>query len=204
MTSEAQQQVEEYLDRLRERLRGLHADDIREIVEELRSHILEKAASSGQVTPAGVAAALAGLGSPERLAGEYVTDSLLAQAEVSRTPWRIFDALFRWASLSVAGFLVLLGSIAGYFFGAVFALCAVLKPIHPHTAGLWLIPDPAGDLQVSLRLGFEGAPIAGRELLGWWIVPIGLVTSCLMVIVTTSFCSWCVRQYRRSHLLPRR
>ena len=104
----------------------------------------------------------------------------------------------------MAGFLVLLGSIVGYFFGAVFALCAVLKPIHPHTAGLWLIPDPAGDLQVSLRLGFEGAPIAGRELLGWWIVPIGLVTSCLMVIVTTSFCSWCVRQYRRSHLLPRR
>jgi len=204
MTSEAQQRVEEYLGRLRERLRGLHADDIREIVEELRSHILDKAATGGQVTAAGVAAALTALGSPEKLAGEYVTDSLLAQAEISRTPWRIFDALFRWASLSLAGFLVLMGSIVGYFLGAVFALCAVLKPFHPQTAGLWLIPDPAGDLQVSLRLGFGSRPIGGREVLGWWIVPIGLVAGCLMMIMTTSFCRWCVRQYRRSHLLPRR
>jgi len=203
MTSEVQQQVDEYLDRLRENLRGLQADDIREIVEELRSHILDKAAAGGQATAAGVAAALSALGSPERLASEYVTDSLLAQAEVSRTPWRIFDALFRWASLSVAGFVVLLGSMVGYFLGAVFTLCAVLKPFHPHTAGLWLIPDPANDLQISLRLGFEGPPMGGREVLGWWIVPIGLVAGCLMVIVTTSFCSWCVRQYRRSHLLPR-
>src|SRR6516165_8376960 len=87
MTSEAQQRLEEYLGRLRERLRGLHADDIREIVEELRSHILDKAGAGGQLTAAGVAAALTALGSPEKLAGEYVTDSLLAQAEISRTPW---------------------------------------------------------------------------------------------------------------------
>ena len=113
MTSEAQQRLEEYLGRLRERLRGLHADDIREIVEELRSHILDKAAAGGQLTAAGVAAALTALGSPEKLAGEYVTDSLLAQAEISRTPWRIFDALFRWASLSLAGFLVLMDSSWG-------------------------------------------------------------------------------------------
>jgi hypothetical protein len=204
MTSEAQQRLEEYLGRLRERLRGLHADDIREIVEELRSHILDKAAAGGQLTAAGVAAALTALGSPEKLAGEYVTDSLLAQAEISRTPWRIFDALFRWASLSLAGFLVLMGFVVGNFLGAVFALCAVLKPFHPQTAGLWRIPDPAGDLQVSLRLGFGSRPIGGRELLGWWIVPIGLVAGCLMVIMTSSLCSWCVRQYRRSHLLPRR
>jgi hypothetical protein len=203
MTSEAQQQVEEYLRRLRERLRGLHADDIREIVEELRSHILDKAATGGQVTAAGVAAALTALGSPEKLGSEYVTDSLLAQAEVSRTPWRIFDALFRWASLSLAGFVVLMGSIVGYFVGAVFALCAVLKPFHPHTAGLWLIRNSAGDLQFSLRLGFGTVPVGGREVLGWWIVPIGLVGGCLIVIMTTSLCSWCLRQYRRSHLLPR-
>jgi hypothetical protein len=204
MTGEAQQPIEEYLRRLREKLRGLHTHDVREIVEELRSHILDKAATGGPVTAAGVAAALTQLGSPEKLASEYVTDSLLAQAEISRTPWRIFDALFRWASLSLAGFLVLMGSVVGYFLGAVFALCAVLKPFHPQTAGLWLIPGPAGDLEVSLRLGFGSAPIGGREVLGWWIVPIGLVAGCLMVIMTTSFCSWCVRQYRRSHLLPRR
>jgi hypothetical protein len=203
MTSQAERQVEEYLGKLRERLRGLPADDIGEIVAELRSHILDKAATGGELTAAGVAAALTALGSPEKLAGEYATDSLLAQAEISRTPWRIFDALVRWASLSLAGFFVLVGFVVGNFLGAVFALSAVLKPFHPQTAGLWLIPDPAGDLQVSLRLGFGSRPIGGREVLGWWIVPIGLVAGLLMVIMTSSLCSWCVRQYRRSHLLPR-
>jgi hypothetical protein len=203
MTSDVQQKVDEYLCRLRERLRGLHADDIREIVEELRSHILDKAAAGGEMTTDGVDAALAALGSPEKLASEYVTDNLLAQAEVSRAPWRVLDGLFRWASLSVGGFFVLLGSIAGYFFGAVFMLCAVLKPFHPKTAGLWLIPGNAGDFEISLRLGFGSAPVGGHEVLGWWIVPIGLVVGCGMVIVTTSFGLWCARQYRRSHLLPR-
>ena len=58
-------------------------DDIREIVEELRGHILERATLDGEVSAAGVQAALANLGNPERLAREYVTDNLLARAEVS-------------------------------------------------------------------------------------------------------------------------
>src|ERR1700677_1605098 len=126
------------------RLRGLEDEDIREIVEELRSHIMDKAATageaSGEITSAGVDTAFAALGSPEELASQYLTDNLLARAEVSRSPVQILRSLFRWASLSVAGLCVLLGCIAGYFFGAVFVLVALLKPLHPHTAGLWTFP----------------------------------------------------------------
>jgi len=184
-------------------LRGMNDEDAREIVEELRSHITDKAAASGQVTAAGVDAALAGLGSPEELASQYMTDDLLARAESSRSPLRILESLFRWASLSVAGFLVLLGSIAGYFLGVVFFLCAALKPFHPHSAGLWILPDSAGDASISLRLGFGSAPAGGREVLGWWIVPIGLVVGCGLVMLTTHFALWCARQYRKSRVLPR-
>jgi hypothetical protein len=198
---DAQQRVDAYLARLRQRLRGLHDEDVREIVEELRSHIRDKAGSP--MTATEVDSALAALGSPEELASQYLTDDLLARAEVSRSPVRILESLFRWASLSVAGFLVLLGSLLGYFLGVVFILVAALKSFHPRTAGVWLLPSGADDFEISVRLGFGSAPLGGREVLGWWIIPLGLVLGCALVMLTTRFAIWCVRQYRKSRALPR-
>jgi hypothetical protein len=200
--SDAQQLIDAYLKSLRTKLRGLNRDDINEIVEELRSHIQDKAASSGELTVAGVSEALAALGSAEELAREYATDALLARAEVSRSPLRVLDSLFRWASLSAAGFLVLVSTVVGYFLGGAFMWCAVLKLVHPHTAGLWLIPLSDGGFAVSLRMGFGSPPIDGRELLGWWVLPLGLIGGCALVVLTTRFALWSARQYRRSHLLP--
>lgn len=114
----------------------------------------------------------------------------------------MLDGLFRWATLSFAGFCVLLGSVFGYFFGVVFILVAVFKVIHPQTAGLWLLPDGAGDSEFSFRMGFGSVP-AGRDLLGWWIVPLGLLAGCALITMTTRFALWCVRQYRKSNALPR-
>jgi Protein of unknown function (DUF1700) len=203
MTGDVKQRIDVYLGRLRGRLRGISEQEVREIVEELRSHIVDKVATSGEATAAGVDAVLAALGSPEELANEYLTDNLLARAEASRSPARILESLFRWASLSVAGFFVLVGSLMGYFLGIVFLLVAGLRPFHPQTAGLWLLRDSTGDPEISLRLGFGSAPVAGRDVLGWWIVPIGLLAGCALVMLTTRFALWCARQYRRSHLLPR-
>jgi hypothetical protein len=199
---DAQQKIETYLGSVRARLRGIDETDVRDIVTELRSHITDKVAASGGATPARVHAALAALGAPEELAGQYITDNLLAKAEITRSPVRILDVLFRWASLSVAGFFVLLASIAGYFLGGSFFLCALLKPLHPGTAGLWLIPDASGDSTISLRLGFSTAPSSGKELLGWWILPLGLVIGCGLVVVTTRFAIWSTRRYRASRPLP--
>src|ERR1700735_765355 len=174
-TGDAQKKIEAYLGRLRGRLRGMNEGEAREIVEELRSHIVDRAIAGGEVTASGVEAALSALASPEELANEYMTDSLLARAEASRSPVRILESLFRWASLSVAGFLVLLGSVVGYFLGGAFILCAALKPFHPATAGLWVFPDGADDITYSLRLGFSSAPVGGRGGLGRWVVPARVV-----------------------------
>ena len=203
MTTDAQQRIDAYLARLRSHLRGLDPESVRDIVEELRSHILERAAASGGLTGPEVEAALAGLGNPDELARDYVTDAMLARAEASRSPIRVLESLFRWASLSLAGFLVLLGSVIGYFMGGVFLLLAVLKPFHPQTAGLWVWRDRAGDLVTSFRLGFVGTPEDAREILGWWIVPLGLIAGCALIIFTTQFALWCARGYRRSSALPR-
>lgn len=198
----AQQRIDAYLGRLRRRLRGMNDEDVRDIVEELRGHITDKAGASGEVTAATVDAALVALGSPEELASQYMTDELLSRATVSRSPVRILESLFRWASLSVAGFFALLSSIVGYFLAGALMWCGVLKIIHPQTAGLWTFRDSTGDLEISLRLGFGSAPAGGRDVLGWWIVPIGLAGGCGLVMLTTRFALWCVRQYQRSRALP--
>ncbi|MGB9233677.1 MAG: DUF1700 domain-containing protein [Terriglobales bacterium] len=202
VAQDAQQTIEDYLNRLRARLRGLSPDEIREIVEELRSHILDRAGTGGEVNAAGVDAALAALGSPEQLATEYVTDTVLARAEVNRSPVGILRSLFRWGSLSVAGFFVLLVSLIGYGTGISFFLVGLLKPFHPDTAGLWIWRS-SGDITYSVRLGFGGAPPGAKELLGWTIIPVGLSLGFGLVMLTTHFALWSVRQYRRSRRLPR-
>lgn len=200
MADDAQETIDGYLNVLRARLAGVNETEVREILAELRSHVVERATVNGEMTKAAVDAALARLGSPESLAAEYVTGDLLARAEVSRTPWRVLDSLFRWASLSASGALVLVASMLGYFLGAVFLLSAVLKPFHPHAAGLWIVPDPAGDAVFSLRMGFEGPPAGAHDVLGFWIVPAGLVAGALTLILTTRFALWSARRYRMSIL----
>ena len=191
-----QEKIEAYLNKLRALLGGMSNEEINDIVEELRSHILEKSTVNGELT--GVDAALSGLGRPEALASEYLTDVALARAEVSRSPIRILAGLFRWASLSVAGFFVLIGSVLGYFFGIAFMLCALLKPMHPQSAGLWMYRQGSGDVEFSLRMGFGSAPAGGHDVLGMWIVPIGWVAGGGLVLLTTQIAIWCARWYRRS------
>jgi hypothetical protein len=201
VTPDAQQRIDIYLTKLRRLLSGINEQDIQEIVQELRSHILDKT-ETDENTLDKVSETLDSLGSPEQLAGEYLTDNLLARAEVSRSPVRILTVLFRWASLSITGFLVFLSSIAGYFLGVAFVLCALLKPIHPQTAGLWIYPAGGEGTTISLRLGFGTPPSDGKDMLGWWIVPIGLAVGYGLVMLTTRFALWWVRRYRNSRLLP--
>jgi hypothetical protein len=201
ISDDSQDKIDAYLERLRRCLRGMREDDTQEILAELRSHILDKAAVSGSVMPAEVDATLSALGDPEALASEYLTDDLLARAQASRSPLLIIRSLFHWASLSVAGFFLLIGSLVGYFLGIVLAWAAILKPIHPATVGLWKTPQPSGDYELSLHMGFGTAPANAHELLGWWIIPLGLAVGCGLFFVTLQLDLWCISKFRRSRPL---
>ena len=96
--------------------------------------------------------------------------------------------------LSVTGFFIFIGAIAGYFAGGAFVLCAILKFFHPRTAGLWSIQTGPDDIELSLRMGFGEIPAGGHELLGWWIVPVALLAGCGLVIATTRVVLWCARR----------
>src|SRR5262249_13574747 len=93
VTHEAQHDIDRYLARLRRSLRGIAKDDAGEILEEIRSHLLDRAAASGPVTADSVARAIAALGSPEDIAVAYLMDDLSSRARVSRSPWLILRSL---------------------------------------------------------------------------------------------------------------
>ncbi|MGA9042526.1 MAG: DUF1700 domain-containing protein [Terriglobales bacterium] len=197
ISTDSQQRIDAYLNILRKRLRGLSDEDSRDIVEEIRSHVLDKAAIGGDITPDAVVSALAALGNPEALASQYVTDDLLMRAQVARSPWLILRSLFRWAGLSVAGFCILMLSLIGYGLAGSLVLCALLKPFHPQTDGLWLLNSPQDPHSFSLHLGFSSLSVDGREVLGWWIVPIGLALGAWLGLLTFYSGRWSIRQFWR-------
>ncbi|HVM92754.1 MAG TPA: hypothetical protein VMT67_08090 [Terriglobales bacterium] len=188
------QRIDAYLARLRRGLAGLSAEKVLDIVVELRGHILEKSARQGHAGTKAVESILGMLGSPEELAAQYLADDLLARAEKRRSPVLLIRGLAHWASMSAAGALVLAGGLLGYFLGGSFMLAGFLKPMHPRTAGLWRL---AGDVY-SLRLGFGSVPAGGRELLGWWMLPMGLLLGGGLCFLTTQIVLWCVREFRRT------
>jgi uncharacterized membrane protein len=193
--------IDAYIARLRKRLRDLGEDAISEICGELRAHLRDRVAAEGGDERDRVEAALAALGSPEELAALYLADEMLARAETSRSPLLLVRGLLRWATLSLAGVPVLLGATIGYLIAAVFVAIALLKPVHPHTAGLWASSD-AGALHLTLQLGFEPPPASARELLGWWIVPIGLAFGYGLLVATSRLAVSAVRALRGRRRLP--
>src|ERR1051326_8275527 len=107
MASSELEKIESYLGKLRARVRGVGACQVNDIIEELRCHILEKSTVNGELSAKDVDLTLSGLGNPDDLANEYMTDTALALAEVSHSPVQMLASLLRWATLSAAGFLVL-------------------------------------------------------------------------------------------------
>jgi hypothetical protein len=196
ISEEEQRKIDLYLRGVRKGLRGMREEDVRDIVEELRSHILDRAASAGELASAGVDSAIAALGAPEELAAQYMTDDLLSRAQASGSLLLVIRSLFRWASISVAGFFILLGSLVSYFLGFALAWAAFLKPIHPNSVGLWKIPQAGSNYEFSLHMGFSGPPAAGQEVLGWWIVPIGILGIGLFFL-TLRVDLWSIGRFRR-------
>jgi hypothetical protein len=175
-----EQKLKVYLMALRANLRTLTPDLRQEIIEELRSHVHECAESQGQLTDDGVTAVLERLGSPQDLAAQYTSECITAQAASGRSQWQVARRLCDWVAVGPAGLFVVSGSLVGYFLAAALSLCAIRKFFAPDRAGLWQLSEG-----LSLRLGFGAAPPSnGTELLGWWIVPLGLTTGIGLVLLT--------------------
>ena len=188
-----QTKIDQYLAELRTQLRSLPQEQVVDIVEEIHSHIRDTTVAGGAMSEASINAALSRLGPPSALAASYVTDNLMARAQHNRMPWTVLRGIFRWATLSVKGFLVFIVCVVGYTFGASFFIAALAKPLNPKV-GLWLVDHDT----YSLALGMTDAIPRGHELLGWKLVPIGLALGGGTILLTTHFGLWCIRWFRQA------
>lgn len=198
MDQAASQRIESYLTEVRAGLRGIPSAQALEIVEELRSHVLDRAATQGAVTETAVAAALERLGRPKEVAAMYLAENLVTQAERSFSPWLVLKGLFHWAGISAAGVFVFFTSLTGYVIAASFTISALMKPLAPDRVGLWRI----GEDSYSLRMGLSSAPPSGTELLGWWIIPLGLSIGVGLFLFTSQFGLWSLRKLQQKAARP--
>jgi hypothetical protein len=183
-----------YLDQVRRGLKGLPKSEADEIVAELHAHVLDKVA--GSPTPKQVEAAIAALGSPREVARANLTERVAAQVDEDRSPLSVLRGVARLASLSIYGAFAGLVSLIGYAAAAGFLVVALVKPFRGERAGLWVSRSVAGDLNFSLGV-VDHSP-SSQELLGWWIIPIGIVMGLLLGWLTWRFGIFSVRRMRRS------
>lgn len=199
MSREAgQAHLDTYLAQVRRHLRGLSDAEARETVAELQSHVLDKV--DGDLSPAKVEAAIAALGGPREVARVNVTERVAAKMETRLTLWGVLGAVGRLAGISAMGFVTFLVSLVGYALAAGFLFSALWKPIDPERVGLWRVPDPEDPWSFSVGM-IDPSPGA-QELLGWWIVPVGLVLGWALAYLTWRFGVASVRAMARGARRP--
>ena len=197
----APRKIDAYLRELRGALSALPNWEAQEIVEEIRSHIRDSASSGGALSPEAVASTLERLGSARELASMYRIESLAESVRGTRSPWLALRTIYQWAGLSLSGAWVFLASLVGYALSASFLICAVAKPFNPERVGLWKLDEPHDSW--SLHLGFRAAP-QGTEVLGWWMVPLGLFVGSVLFLLTFRFGLRSLHRLRRTLSLPGR
>jgi hypothetical protein len=202
MSAAAEREIEAYLRRLRAALATLPGEQADDIVREIRSHLMESGQGEAGLDAPRVAAALTRLGDPRALAGAYVMDHLALRAQHSRSPILLLRLVTLWARRSLEGVAALTVAFIGYGIALVALGCAFFKPFMPSRIGLWMWEITPGD--PSFQLGRVSVPPAdARELLGWYIVPFGLVIGGLALVATTRYLRAKVRRYRGLHATDR-
>jgi len=196
--TESEKAIEAYLAALGRQLRELTDEDARDIVAEIRIHILDKTSDEAPAEAAALKTreTLDALGTPEELANKYCTEEMLARGRAARSPAYLVRSVGRWALLTMGGILVFSISVVGYCLGGWLFVLGILKlhdPTHTGAYGTW------NDHDMNFRWQ-SGAPNTPDELLGWWLVPIGLIVGGALLLLTFRFGNWSIRTFWR----PRR
>ena len=177
--------IDSYLMNLRRCLGQLPSEEVNDILREIRGHILERAEATGEMTDANIVAILKALGKPEDIAPLYHSEALVARARSSFSPVLIVQTVFRWATISIAGFVTFMAGLVGYCLGFGLLITALLKPFSPDRVGLWIY---GGNFELGMR-----TTAAAGEILGWWIIPLGLLLGALFLVLTTRLLRWALR-----------
>ena len=188
---QSQRTIDSYLTALRSQLWELTPEDSNDIVEEIRMHILDKTLEDAD--PQAVAATTAALGTPAELAIRYCTKEMLERGRAAHTPAYIARSARNWALLTLGGLLVFSLSVIGYGLGGFLFMLGILKLLHPGSTGIY---GTWTDHDRSFRWQ-SGGPNTPDELLGWWLLPIGLIVGGALLLLTFKLGTWSIRKFWR-------
>jgi len=180
-----QKRIDSYLAQLRRCLGELPPEEVHDILQEIRGHILERAEASGELTEERLVEILKALGRPEEIAPLYQVDSVVAKARASLSPRLVMRGIQRWSVVSAWGLVLFVLGIVGYSTGFSLMLSALAKIISPHEVGAWVSGG-------HFSIGTNSDAVA-HDVLGWWLVPIGLAVGALIVVGTTRLLRWTLR-----------
>jgi hypothetical protein len=175
--------LDTYLARLDAALAPLPAAERRDILLETRSHVAERTRRD----PAGsVEAVLAELGPPEAYARQFLPEPDVPRPVSPERPSAPpSDALRAIARLATGGWtrLPLLFVVALAYGVAGFSLLLALwKLVEPDATGIWV--HQAGQRR-SVQLMVSDPNRPGREVLGYWLVPIALgITAAIHLVMS--------------------
>lgn len=182
----------DYLRRLRAGLAPLPESEREEIVRETASHLLDRLeAAPPAAAGMALAEALARLGEPEGYARCFVTNYRISAALASGSPLAPVVQVLRMIGDGLRGFAVAFLLLVLWCFAFGFLATAVMKPILPGQTGLF-VGGAAGGMSLGI-LGPESRAGA-RELLGWWVIPIGLALASLFALAA----GWVARRFLRA------
>jgi uncharacterized membrane protein len=187
-----QRRIDDYLARLRRALVDLPPQEVAEIVREIHGHIIERAESMESLDDAALTRILTALGDPQDIGSLYQSRAMAARARASASPLLILRTTLRWAGQSIAGLVMSLFALFGYTTGICWLVGAVLKFFYPDRVGLWVGPH-MWNLSLGTLTVAERAREHATEVLGWWLVPMGLIAGPLTLILTTLILRWTLR-----------
>ena len=150
-------------------------------VREVESHILERVAAAESMPNERDALehVLAALGPPLHVARAYADELAVDEAVTTGRVATVMTAVLRVATTGLFAFLTAITLFVGYVLGIAFAVIALLQPIFPRNVGLWT----RGGVPISFGAQFP-APGDSALVTGYWIVPLAVLVSMTVLLLT--------------------
>jgi len=173
----------DYGRKLRWALSALPDADRDGIVEEMRSHVLDRVDAGASVEQS-----LEALGDPNEYARRFCDAYSVASALSSRRTPQLIGALVGGVAPSLAAACATLVILISWAAAALVAYVAILKIGDPAHVGLWRSEH-------FFFIGIIDDPTTGRELLGPWITPLALIAVVGAWIITRTIATWALRRF---------
>lgn len=162
----------DFLRRFRRALAALPADIREDLVEELRSHMDERA-TQGRLD------LNRDFGSPEDYASRFITEQTLSAAVDEGRPWRLLAVLLGGVRTTAVTVLIVLPLAVAQFSAVVLMLTGLLKPISSDHIGVFFRSDGAFG-----GMGWVSDSASMHESLGYAAMPLFILAGLLLFFIS--------------------